>query len=346
MDQHLKYPRPPGGAPSGLWEDVLEIPLALEATVRERAGIDTAVELVSRRAPERLVVSGNGAAYYVAQVLWLASMMTARPCVEVVAVPSGLLAKGRFAWRPGDMFVAVSSSGEFRDLVEAIGAGAPQPYIAVTSSPTSSVGRNAAVVAGFKVLGQRAITHSQVFCGGVATVLSIWAGLSDDHGLSDLVEELPTLARAAVSDASQWSADVLGTLTDLPRSAVTCATGAGWAAAMEAALLLKEVARVPTEGCEIREAATSGMYALGPGDLAFTLPSSSRDLLLAEAEEIFTRTGATVLRAPALRTALDERVMGVATFPAAAALAITLARLGSCDPDEPSWATTYYQTAR
>ena len=67
----------------------------------------------------------------VAMALWLASL-EGRDGPEVVAVPSGLLARGRFAWRPGDVFLGVSSSGEFRDLVEGLD-GAPAPYAAVTA---------------------------------------------------------------------------------------------------------------------------------------------------------------------------------------------------------------------
>ena len=73
----------------------------------------------------RVVASGNGAAYYVAVALWLASL-EGPVGPDVVAVPSGLLARGGFAWRPGDVLLAVSSSGEFRDLVEAVDAGAPR----------------------------------------------------------------------------------------------------------------------------------------------------------------------------------------------------------------------------
>ena len=346
MDQDGKHPQPLSDELSGLWQDVVEIPDALAATLDEREGFDQAAGLFSARQPSRLVVSGNGAAYYVASALWLASLAGPRPGPEVQAVPSGLLARGRFAWRPGDMFVAVSSSGEFRDLVEAIEQGAPKPYIAVTSSPASSVARGAEVAVTFKVLHQRALTHSQVFCGAVATVLSIWASMTGDALLSHQLGELPALAGSAIKQASQWRNESLSALGALPRVALTCSSGAGWAAALEAALLLKEVARVPAEGGETREAATSGMYALAPGDLAFTLPSGYEDPLLGEAEGIFERAGATVLRAPVPLTPVDQRLMGAVMFPASVALAIKLARIAGHDPDEPTWADTYYETAR
>jgi fructoselysine-6-P-deglycase FrlB-like protein len=170
--------------------------------------------------------------------------------------------------------------------------------------------------------------------------------ITDDAVLSRNLGELPATVESAIDEASRWGRDALNELETVPRAALTCATGAGWAAALEAALLLKEVARVPTEGGETREAATSGMYPLASHDLAFTLPSGGEDPLLEEAEKIFESAGAKVLRAPAPRSPIDERVTGVAMFPAAAALAIKLARLGGFDPDEPTWAATYYETAR
>lgn len=331
---------------SGLWQDVTEVPGALAATLEERGGFVEAATLVSRSGARRLVVSGNGAAYYVAMALWLASLAGQRPGPEVCAVPSGLLARGRFAWRPGDMFVAVSSSGEFRDLVEAIDAGVPRPYLALTSSPTSTVGRDAAVRATFRVFNQRALTHSQVFCGAVAAALSVWAAVTEDTGLLRHLSELPDRLGPAIDRAPPWGEEVVDALEAWPRAALTCGTRAGWAAALEAALLLKEVARVPAEGAETREAATSGMYALGPADLALSLPSGDDDPLLDEAERVFKRTGAAVLRAPGPTGPVDHRITAITSFPASAALAVALARRGGFDPDKPAWASTYYETAR
>ena len=49
-----------------------------------------------------------------------------------------------------------------------------------------------------------------------------------------------------------------------PADAVVFGSGPAWAAALEAALLLKEVSGMPAEGVETREGATSTMMALGP----------------------------------------------------------------------------------
>src|ERR687895_309988 len=75
----------------------------------------------------RIVATGNGAAYYAAMALWIASVRAPSDRVDVVAVPAGLVAGGAFSWRPGDRLLAISTSGELRDLIEVLEAGATPP---------------------------------------------------------------------------------------------------------------------------------------------------------------------------------------------------------------------------
>ena len=74
-----------------------------------------------------------------------------------------------------------------------------------------------------------------------------------------------------------------------PAAAIAFSAGPGWAAALEAALLLKEVAGVPAEGVDAREGATSAMYALGAAHLAVSLPVG--DPAEAEAERLCAEAG-------------------------------------------------------
>ena len=151
----------------------------------------------------RVVASGNGAAYYVCVALWLASL-EGRDGPEVLAVPSGLLARGAFAWRTGDVLLAVSSSGEFRDLVEAIDRNAPAPYAAVTSTPGSTIGSRAGARALVSVAHQRAVTHTQAFCGNVVAVLGVWAKLTSDPGLASALARLPEQVDEGLRASRAW----------------------------------------------------------------------------------------------------------------------------------------------
>ena len=325
---------------TGLWRDVAELPSSLAATL-DGAGIDDVAALLGADGVRRVVASGNGAAYYVAVALWLASL-EGPTGPEVVAAPSGLLARRSFAWRPGDVLLAVSSSGEFRDLVEAVDAGVPVPLAAVTANHGSTLGRRAAARALVSVPSQRAVTHTQAFCGGVVAALAVWAAVTADSALMAALRCLPQELDGTIAEARTWVDESAGIDAE---TAIVVGSGPAWAAALEAALLLKEVAGIPAEGVETREGATSAMMALRPGALALSLPTGAEDPLLVEAEEICAGRGAIVVRAP-IPAVADSRLAAVSTFPAAAALAVRLGVERGLDVDRPAWTEAYYRVAR
>jgi glucosamine--fructose-6-phosphate aminotransferase (isomerizing) len=325
---------------TGLWQDVSELPDSLAATIAAREGIEDVAALLGSDRVRRIVATGNGAAYYVAVALWLASL-EGRGGPEVVAVPSGLVARGAFGWRPGDALLAISSSGEFRDLIEAVDAGVPLPYAAITSSAGSTLGSRASARALVTVRQQRAVTHTQAFCGAVAAALAVWAEVSGDAALRDAVARVSGESAIAVDAARPWVESTAG--LEAP-AAVAFGSGPAWAAALEAALLFKEVAGLPAEGVETREGATSAMMALQPGHLVLSLPTGD-DPLLDEAEAICRGRGATVARAPVVAGG-DRRLAAILSFPAAVALAERIGVARGLDVDRPAWTDAYYRVAR
>ena len=326
---------------TGLWRDVTELPETLAATLHDRDGFADVAALLGRPGVRRVVATGNGAAYYAALALWLASL-EGRAGPEIVAVPAGLVARGGFHWRDGDILLAVSSSGELRDLVEALDGGAPAPYAAITSTPSSTIGTRAGARALVTVRNQRAVSHTQAFCGNVVAALAIWAKVTADNGLASGLERLPGDVSRALGDALAW-ANELAALD--ARTAVAFGSGPAWAAALETALLLKEVSGIPAEGVETREGATSAMMALAPGDLVVSLATIDGDELLAEAESACAGQGARVVRTP-LPATTDRRLAAVSTFPAAAALSAAIGLGRGLDVDQPAWTEAYYRVAR
>jgi fructoselysine-6-P-deglycase FrlB-like protein len=326
---------------TGLSQDLSELPSSLASTLARRDGFEDVAAVLGSDRVRRVVASGNGAAYYVAVALWLASLESAEG-PEVVAVPSGLLARGAFAWRDGDAFLAVSSSGEFRDLVEAVDAGVPSLFAAVTATPGSTLGSRADARALVTVEHQRAVTHTQAFCGAVAAALAVWAEVTSDDALDAALRRLPDDLGRTIGRARAWADEMSGVEAD---TAVVFGSGPAWAAALEAALLLKEVAGIPAEGVETREGATSAMMALRPGALALSLPAGDDDPLLAEAEEICAAQGASVLRAPGGEV-VDRRLAAITTFPAAVALSARIGIERGLNVDRPAWTEAYYRVAR
>jgi fructoselysine-6-P-deglycase FrlB-like protein len=324
-----------------LWRETCAIPRALAATLADLPSQATALaSLLSAPGVRRIVATGNGAAYYAALALWLASLES-QTGPEVVAVPAGLVARGRFRWRDGDRLLAFSSSGEMRDVIEALDAGAPEPFAAITATPTSTIAARAGAVARTAVLSQDAVTHTQAFCGNVVAALSVWATITSDEALADALASLPNSVAEACATAEAWAN---GARLGEPRAAIVFGSGAAWAAALEGALLLKEVAGIPTEGVETREGATSAMYALTRRDLAVSL-SGDDDPLGREAEVACAGREATVLRVPGAAHA-EQRLAAVTTFPALVALAVRLGTLRGLDVDRPIWTDAYYAVAR
>jgi fructoselysine-6-P-deglycase FrlB-like protein len=328
---------------TGLWADIRELPDSLAATLDASDGISETATMLGRPEVRRIVASGNGAAYYVAMALWLAAQHAPGNGPEVIAVPSGLLTRGWFGFRPGDRLLAISSSGEFRDLIQAVeSGGAPMPYAAITATAGSTVERAAGARALQRVLHQRAITHTQALAGGVICALALWAELAGDDALRRAVREAPGAAAAAVGAAERWAGE-LGALRP-PQAAIAFAGGAGWAAALETALLLKEIARVPCEGVETREGATSAMFGLAAGHMALSLPLPG-DGDLGETERLCGAAGAEVVRVPGGELA-DPRLALITTLPGSCAVAAILAEAGAHDVDRPAWTDAYESTAR
>jgi glucosamine--fructose-6-phosphate aminotransferase (isomerizing) len=327
---------------TGLWADVRQLPGALQDTIHAGQGVAKAADLL--RGAERIVATGNGAAYYVAHALWLASLEAdGAGGIPIVALPCGVVARERFRWRPGDAVLAVSSSGEFRDVVEIARRSAGNQCIAITASADSPLAAASDAVVVQHVASQRAVTHTQALAGAYACGLSVWAALTRDRGLAALVAGAPAAAARAVADAETWAPGALRPL-GAPAAAIVVGGGTAWAAALELALMLKEISRIPAEGVETREGATSAMFGLDRGHLMVSLDPDD-DPLGDEAVRLCAEAGATTLRLPGPARA-DARLAPITTLPAAAALSAELAAAAGHDVDRPAWTDAYYETAR
>ena len=59
---------------TGVWQDALEMPGALQTTLDDSEGFAEVASFLARSTTRRIVATGNGASYHVAQALWLASL--------------------------------------------------------------------------------------------------------------------------------------------------------------------------------------------------------------------------------------------------------------------------------
>ena len=189
---------------------------------------------------------------------------------------------------------------------------------------------------------QRAVTHTQALSGAYAAGLALWSAVTGDPGLERLLDGAVAALEAAIGDAEAWAEEVLPGL-GAPPAAIVAGGGTAWAAAMELALMLKEVSRIPAEGVETREGATSAMFGLAPGHLMVSLDPGG-DPLGDEAVRLCAAAGARTLRPPG--AAADARMSMITSLPASAALSAGLAQAAGHDVDKPTWTDAYYETAR
>jgi fructoselysine-6-P-deglycase FrlB-like protein len=325
---------------SDLWADLIAVPAAIDATLEEAIGFDTASILLGDPGVDRVFICGNGASYYVALALWLSSL-TAPSRPTVVALPAGMMEATLPTLGLADRLLLVSSSGELRDAVEAISRYPTVPFTVITAYPDSSLGRCATALVVTRIISQRAFTHTQAYCTALVAGLSIMSGVWHDMTLKESLGHLPSVLSSAVAQAVDWAAQL--DLPATPRSATVFGSGPGWAAAMETALLLKELAGIAAEGYETREGATTGMYALGPGDLAVSVSGPGQ--LVAESESVLRSTGSDVIALPGGDLA-EARLSPLTTFPFAVALAARFAERDGLDVSNPRWRDAYLATAR
>jgi glucosamine--fructose-6-phosphate aminotransferase (isomerizing) len=327
-----------------VWKETAAIPEVLQAVLDRRDGIDDAVRRLTDPAVERIIAVGNGASAFVAQALWLVSLASPRPKPVVVAAPAGLAAAGAIGWRSGDVLVSLSSSGELRDLVDVMEALPSEvASVAITAAPSSPIAQLAEVAVVVPAPPAEVATHTHGYCAAVLTCLMLWAEVSGDETLAAAAADAPRVAQGSIEAALRWGLDELPGI-DTPTGVFAFGAGAGWAAAQELALVVKEIAQIPCEGVETREGATTTMTALLPEHLVVSLPTAG-DAFLSESEAVSRARGATVLRAP-MAVTVDARLAPITAFPASVALAIELARRAGRDPDNPAWTETYYETAR
>jgi fructoselysine-6-P-deglycase FrlB-like protein len=327
---------------TALWEDALESPQTIATTLDAADGHADLVRLLKADATRRVVATGNGASWYVASAFWLAALAVPVPC-SVVAIPAGLLATGGFEWRAGDLLLAFSSSGELRDLVDVVLDSTALPVGLITASADSSLSAAASARALVNVRNQRAVTHTQAYVGAAAVALELLGRWAGSVALRAAARRAPEVLSAQLDDAPAWAQAAAADLS-VTRAGLVFGRNQAWFAALQAALLLKEVAGIPAEGMEVREAATTGMYALDREDLVLTLPVGDDDIA-SEAEAVCARRGGIVRRAPWPPFASPaDALFGHFAHPLALSIRLALDR--GRNPDDPGWFAAYEATAR
>ncbi len=246
---------------------------AIEAALAAAQGTDatrTARAILGRA--ERVVVTGAGSSYYLAQAVAAAARETthrpyvAAPLSELLLRPDGVLLGLPPAAQP---VIVISRSGSTSEAVRVVDEmrGRGHPTIAVTCRGTSPMSTRADVALVSPAGDEAAIVMTRSFASMLALLLRVIADVAEDAELAADLDALPGHWPEAVTaadvgrrlGATNWSRVVI------------LGGGAATSIAIEWGLKLTETTQVPILACEPLEFRHGPISVCEPGMLVVAL---------------------------------------------------------------------------
>jgi len=335
------------------WRESSTSGVAIAAAIEAADGAPSAARDVLATA-ERIVVTGAGSSYYLAQAAAAAARAAmhrpvfAAPLSELILRPDGVLVAaagpGSAAREPVVIISRSGSTSEAVDVAERMRA-AGHPTVAVTCRGDSPLARTADVALVSPEGDEAAIVMTRSFASMLALLLRLVATVAGDERLASDLGELP--GRWAEATAAATVGRRLGE-TDWGR-VVILGGGPAFGIAAEWGLKLTETSQVPTSAYEPLEFRHGPISLCEPGTLVVGLVggagAADEVAVVQEAARLGATTWLLVRDADEAGGTGGEvsRVGGglhpVARLPLlvhpAHALALSLALTRGCDPDAP-----------
>lgn len=333
---------------------------ALRATLADSlsAARDAAAALREAGA-RRIHVIGNGTSYHSAlAAATLHRRLAFADDPVVVAATAGEFRHYPPALGRGDAVIGISASGEFRDVVAVVDALRGRvPTVAVVHVPGSTLHRAAdhVVLSGGGPSAAPVMTKTFV-ATLAATHLLLGEVLGGERAAAvrDLVAGAAGHVDAAVAAAAPRVQALADALAETEHVFVV-GSGNAAAAALEAALKLKEMALVHAEGTESWEMASGAATIVRPGTVVVALaPAGPGREATIEVARHAAQWGARIVEvgpgpAPAvdgadllpLPAGAEEDAAPLMAVAPVALLAFALARRRGHDPDHPNWTERY-----
>jgi glutamine---fructose-6-phosphate transaminase (isomerizing) len=338
-----------------IYHEILATPRAIKDTIEVTypTARFIAGELY-RRKIQRLFLIGNGTSYYSC----LAASYTARRLGTHGAPQFYPMMAGDFRYFPpalgeDDAIIGISASGEFRDILAVFERWNAQiPCIGITQVPGSSITRLAehTLVAGGGPSKVTVMTKTYASTLTAAHLLVLAILQAPDDILKDL-QGCPAKCEQAIQAAEKAVPDILPQI-DAFEHAFHFGAGCAYAASLETALKMREMAMFHAEGLETWEMASGtsmilneqalcvALYSGGPGDLSTAEAARHARSWGARVVEIGAQAAAGDLHIPAPGLCIDAFI-SLCLVPPAALLAYRLAQRRGYDPERPSWGERY-----
>jgi glucosamine--fructose-6-phosphate aminotransferase (isomerizing) len=313
--------------------EIAEQPMVLDRLLA-RPGWDDVAMRVAGRAREGVLTVARGSSDHAASFFgYFVWTHLARPAASFPPSVATLhekrpLARDRIA-------IGISQSGESPDVVrglEALRDGGAYA-LALTNDAGSSLARAADETVELGCGPEKAVAATKTFTASLAALVAIGARWAKRPELEGALDRLPGEAALALEvDVSEPAK----TLAAAP-GAFVLGRGPTLALAEEAALKLKEVARLRAEALSASEFLHGPLGSLEPGiPVLVVLPA--RDPLrraCLEVAEALRAKSATVVVAPAVAAELPDEVAAIPQAIVLQRLAVAVARARGVDPDQP-----------
>lgn len=327
-------------------QDIFEIPQALADTLAQGAfGIRTAAEALRLRNPRQIILVGGGTSYCAALAACAHGRALAGPAGPAIwALPGGDFLAAPPPLGAQDALIAISASGETRDILQVCETAGPALVIGLTNQPDSSLARRAGQTLLTFAGEQRVISTSKTFVASVLALHALWAELFQRPE-----PVLATAAEVAAATLAAFDEPMASLATALTGCRYVCVLGTGpaWAVALEGALKLKELAGLTAEGAETREVSQGILPIVGPGTAAIAVaPPGTGAELTAEAVHHCRQLGAVVHTLDALPRPWPTLLAGVQYGLPFYLLCLHLANRLGLDADNPAWRDRYYRLTR
>jgi glucosamine--fructose-6-phosphate aminotransferase (isomerizing) len=340
-------------------QEIAAGPDAIRATLADTApAAAEAARDLHRRSVRRLFVIGNGTSYHSSLAAATLYRHVADPGDPVVVA----LTAAEFAtYMPmlgtGDAVLGISASGEFREVVAVVEAlRLRTPTVAVVHVPGSTLTGLADNVllsgGGPSNVPVMTKTFSSTLTATYLFLVELLGGERATRVAAGIAKAADDAERA-ISDAAPIVEQLASRFADAEHVFIA-GSGAGYPAALEAALKIKEMALIHAEGTETWEMESGAATLVGPATTVIGLEPAGRgrdavrDLMRhcagwgARCIEVTADAAveeAAVLPIPA---DADEEFASLVAVPPVALLAYLLARHRGLDPDRPGWTERYH----
>lgn len=335
--------------------EIDETPNTIRSTLREtRPAARKAAEAIQKRSPGRIFIIGNGSSLYTSMAASYTARQLAGPNdALVLAYPAGDFRYFTPAIRWNDVIVGMSASGEFRDVLSVFERLRGQcVLVGITHVPGSSLTR----LADHLLFSGGGPSHVPVMTKTYASTLTALHLLLLEifDAPASYFDDLNAAAdrcATALTDAKRIIPELVPLISKFEHGFYFGA-GNAYAAALEGALKMKEMAILHAEGSETWEMASGPATVVSEKSFCAALYTGEEtDSSTADTAKHARQWGARVLDvgpvAPTGDWHLPVEASAIPSFsslaliPPLALLAYRTAQARGYNPDKPAWRDRY-----